>query len=286
MVVVAGYLTQDIVVRTQRDPMVTDFSPGMITLSVGGSGANVAAWLAWVGQESELVGVAGAEPAADALIDGFSRSGATCTVRRAGTSPIVASIVDSAGERHLVLDAGGPFSLVDFPAPITSPTWLHIPGFCVYRDDLRAQTVRLAEEIGTTARISADICSAHLVGVFGIDRMVRLLSGLDVEVLFLNEGEADAMGRHGALERLAPQVVVHRGASSSQFSFGGRWEETAAGIVPETTPVDPTGAGDAFAAGYIARAVHGSEPRVSVAYGPKIAQVAIRTPGGQPPGKR
>jgi sugar/nucleoside kinase (ribokinase family) len=121
------------------------------------------------------------------------------------------------------------------------------------------------------------------VTTFGVDRMAGLVSKLGVRVLFMNEGEADAIQRHRALEILAPQVVVHRGASSSRFYSDGQWEETSSGIVAEAAPVDPTGAGDAFAAGYIARAVHGGAPRASVEHGHEIAQIAIRMPGGQPP---
>ena len=76
-----------------------------------------------------------------------------------------------------------------------------------------------------------------------------------LDVLFLNEGEAVALGRRGQwrdaaahLAKHVPTVVVKRGRDGAGAIHQGMWFEHA-GFAIEA--VDPTGAGDAFNAGFL-----------------------------------
>ncbi|MET7402989.1 carbohydrate kinase family protein [Dactylosporangium sp. NPDC005572] len=282
-VVVAGYIAQDVIIQSESDPTREDFSRGRVTFAVGGSGANVAAWLAWTGAAVELVGVTGADAHADALIGDFEATGATATVARALRAPVVASVIDAGGDRHLVLDAGGPFNNVPFPLPHRRPAWLHIPGFLLYRDDLQQQTLALAANVRPTAPISVDLSSGYLIRTLGGSKILSLLSEVAPETVIMNEDEAEAMAKSCQPEQLAPRVVIHRGAKASRVYTAVGWFETSAGIRKDLRPLDATGAGDAFAAGYIAGIMRGMGEPAAIEFGHILAQIVITMPGGQPP---
>jgi 2-dehydro-3-deoxygluconokinase len=78
----------------------------------------------------------------------------------------------------------------------------------------------------------------------------------------------------------ASEVVVKLGADGAFVSTG---TETA--LVPTTAiaPVDTSGAGDAFDAGYLAARLAGQSPADAARFGHRLAGETIRHPGAIPP---
>ena len=94
------------------------------------------------------------------------------------------------------------------------------------------------------ARISVDLASARGIADFGPDRLLARLEELAPDVAFAGDGEVAALGR----EPPAGTLVVKHGARGVTVVEDGSREEHEARAVDV---VDPTGAGDALAAGFL-----------------------------------
>lgn len=86
----------------------------------------------------------------------------------------------------------------------------------------------------------------------------------DLDILFLSDDEAGVLWGRPARDlvrdlaaRGPRDVLLKRGARGAVAWLGGQWTEAPAYPV---TPVDPVGAGDAFAAGYLAGLLWEAEP--------------------------
>ena len=150
------------------------------------------------------------------------------------------------------------------PAWLEGCDHLHVSGYALLRDPVRFAAVRLvalARERG--AAVSIDLSSWSAIRDFGPDRFRGLVQELAPDIVFANLDEESAVGGPIA----GPAWILKRGAGG--VSFDG--DERPA--LPVEEVVDPTGAGDALAAGYI---VGGPEFALAAA-----AQ-CIQSPGSMP----
>jgi ribokinase len=118
--------------------------------------------------------------------------------------------------------------------------WLHVPGYSLVRSPLR-ETALAAASSGV--RISIDLSSTAAVEESGVEPFRRTLESLAPNVVFANEAEAELLG-----SLTAPTVVVKRGARGSVVRTAEGDEELPS---LDVEVVDTTGAGDAFAAGFL-----------------------------------
>ncbi len=88
-------------------------------------------------------------------------------------------------------------------------------------------------------RVSVDLSSTAALRAYGVDRFRALLARVAPDVVFGDEAEAELAG-----DLPGTELVVTRGPR------GVRVGGTLYPALP-TRPVDSTGAGDAFAAGYL-----------------------------------
>ena len=282
MIGVVGYLARDIVFRTDAESIHQDLTEGYITYVPGGSAVNVASWLAFLGSPSELIGMAGSDPVAESLIAELESFGVKVTLTRIGRTPVVVSTVLRSGERRLLVDNGGPFDNALFPQPQTSPEWVHIPGHVLMRQDLATQCIALLRDLPTDVRLSIDVCSESRLTNFGAGKFLDLLSSLRIHVAFMNKPEAAAFGDREVVGHMAPIVVVHNGPQPSQLCESGRWSDVADGIDTSLIVKDTTGAGDAFAAGFIFQYLQSEAAKGAVVAGHGVAQRAVKRIGGNP----
>ncbi len=240
-----GDLVLDVVVRARADIARGADTPAQVSLSAGGQGANVAAWLASLGASSRWVGKraddAQGRLAAQALADvGVELAG---PVEAAGNGVIV-SLVDQTGERSMFPDRG----VATLLEPVElRPAWfvcdhLHVSGYALLAEPVVRAAVRAIDlaRVGG-ARISVDLSSWSAIRDAGPDRFRGLVESLEPDVVFANEEEDEVFG--GRLPGVT--WILTRGVQGC--SFDG--DEREALEVPQV--VDTTGAGDALAAGWI-----------------------------------
>lgn len=115
------------------------------------------------------------------------------------------------------------------------------------------------------------------------DAGIEDLCGL-LDILFVNRVEAVALGKDAdwrrAAERLArrvPILVVKGGADGAGAVQGGRWEEHPGFCVDA---VDPTGAGDAFDAGFLFGYLAGWPRATCLTWGNACGAMTVRQAGG------
>jgi sugar/nucleoside kinase (ribokinase family) len=128
------------------------------------------------------------------------------------------------------------------PAWLAGCDHLHVSGYALMLEPVRGaalRSVELARAAG--ACVSVDLASWSAIRDSGVDPFRESVRRLEPDVVFANEDEVRVVGR----SLVQASWIVKRGARGC--SFDGDEREA----LPVEHPVDPTGAGDALAAGWI-----------------------------------
>ena len=244
LVCTLGDALLDVVVRLDG-PIAPDTDAyGTSRVGAGGQAANVAAWVSALGGRGRFVGKRARDApgriveeelqARDVELLGPVVDGSTGTV---------VSIATPDGQRSMLSDRGvspqlEPDELDD--AWFHECDWLHLPGYSLVRDPIAAAARRAAQ---SAVRVSVDASSTAAVEAFGADAFVERLRTFAPTTVFANEDEAALLG-----ELEVETLVVKRGERGCLVRRGSTVETHAA---PRVDAVDTTGAGDAFAAGFL-----------------------------------
>lgn len=276
MLVVIGDLVADLIVLGGAALERGTDNPAEVRLTRGGSAANVA-MAAAPQHPSRFIGRVGDDTLARALVGELEAAGVDVKVQREGRTGSIVVLVDAVGERTMITDRGAAADLgpID-PAWIAGADWVHLPlyGFASERSRA-AVTDAAARAAAEGARVSLDLSSVATLRDLGGEELRSILTELRPDVVFANEEEARAAAESG----IAPDgvYVVKRGADSVLVRAGGVTVEVPVQRVDDV--LDSTGAGDAFAAGYIVAALQGAGPHESARAGSVLAMSALRRPG-------
>ena len=257
---------------------------GHVTLDVvaGGRVPGGTAWygtraLAALGAAPRLLTSAGPDLPREAL------AGLDVEVVPSPATTVFANAYDAAGVRtQRVLSAAAPLEPARLPVEWRGPDVLFL--------------ATVLREVDVPAFAGA--AGARIVGlvVQGLVRDVRpggavaprrwepdpaALAAVDVAVL----SDDDARGQGDLVARLAaalPVVAFTHGVDGCDLFVGGR--ATRVGVYP-TREVDPTGAGDVFAAGLLLGLARGDDPVDAARLGAAAASVVVEARGGDALGR-
>ncbi|MFC5909930.1 carbohydrate kinase family protein [Streptacidiphilus monticola] len=287
LLVVGDVVTDVLACHAEPLAPATD-TAARISIRPGGSAANTAAWAARSGADVRLLARVGADSAEwhRAALAGVR---AQLRVDQEHPTAVVICLVDAEGERTMVTERGagallGPEDWDD--ALLAGVDRIHLSGYLLFSAPGR-ELARLLLARGLP--VSVDPASTGFLAELGPDVFLDLVAGADL--LLPNAAEARLLARAGdapaedaarLLSRRGPTVVVKLGADGAVVASGGELlARVPAAPVPRVT--DTTGAGDAFAGGYLAGLLHGAPPAAACASGCAQAAEAVHVLGGRPP---
>lgn len=276
--VVLGDLLLDVVAHADAGLRPGSDVEGTLRFRVGGSAANVARSFVRLGGAATLICAVGRDGWGRRLVELVRADGVTVRpIPVSGESGRLLALVGVDGERTFVTERGATDGI---RATDLRATWfrgvraIHVPAYGLIRDEPYAaarRAVELARDAAGDGSLlmSVDLASYGPLRDLGVAVAKRRVASLAPDLLFANRREAAALtGRRAhftPLLDLAPVVVVKEGASGCRALWrtageDGRLEVATTAIAAP----DTTGAGDAFAAGFL-RTLMASDVPVSAA---------------------
>lgn len=245
LVVTLGDLLLDVVVRLDEPLAPGADANAQTRTGPGGQAANVAAWVAALGEEARCVARRGDDAVGVRLAAEVTALGVDLVGPGAGRNGVVVSLVGPDGERTMASDRATATSLE--PDDL-EPEWfacdsLHISGYSLLAAPIDAAATRAAELARAHgARLSVDLSAWTRIRAHGAATFRERLETLAPDVVFGNVAEWDEVGAVGATR------VVKHGADGFEVIRGDTVERCQA---RDASVVDSTGAGDALAAGFL-----------------------------------
>lgn len=276
MIGAIGDLVEDIVVRLGGPVQEASDTDAVVLRRRGGSAANVAVAVAHCGHPARFIGQVGDDAHGRGLTDALEAEGVEVVAHRAGRTGTIVVLLDRAGERTMLTDRGACTAL-DHPEQgwLDGLSFLHVPAYSLVGEPLRRTAVTLIEwahEQGV--RVSIDVSSAAVIESIGAGALHALLAELRPSVLLCNELEAATLGAVDPLAIGAEAIVIKHGGAPAELLVPDRPSIE----VPALTlghVRDTTGAGDAFAAGFLVALANGASPHAATSYGHQSAARAI-----------
>lgn len=268
-VLVVGDVIDDVIVVPHGPIRPDTDTVSDIRQAPGGSAANTASWLGHLGVDVEFVGmVAEADVARHAAV--FAQYGVTARLQGHPTLPTGAIVILVEGDRRAMLTERGANDALDLSAvDVTGFDALHLTGYSLFfRDSAAGVTDLIARARAAGLEVCVDPGSAGFLRDYGVERFRAAIA--DATILVPNAEEADVLGTLDF-----PVVAVT--ADRSGVTVNGQHVEAVA-----TDIVDPTGAGDAFTAGFLAALLDGAEPAAAAAAGARLASTAVSAMGARP----
>jgi sugar/nucleoside kinase (ribokinase family) len=253
---VIGDLVEDVVVWLPTALSYGTDTPSKIVRIRGGSASNVAVFASAVNANntaryrSRLIAQVGNDLLGDQLVATLESSRVDPCVVRSGRTGSIVVLVSKDGERTMLTDRAAATKLENAPENwFSDVSILHVPAYSLFSEPLSTaarRCISIAHE--KNILVSVDASSASLIKTFGVARFRQLLVELNPKIFFCNTDEAEVLNIKA--EPLELEVVVIKaGAEPTTLIFQAQTSTIAVAPVGEIT--DSTGAGDAFAAGFL-----------------------------------
>lgn len=277
MIVVIGDLVADLIVLGGSSLERGTDNPAEVRLTRGGSAANVAVAAA-PRHPVRFIGRIGDDTIGRALVSELEAAGVDVRVQRGGRTGAIVVLVDAVGERTMITDRGASAELGSIETEwLDGAEWVHLPLYGFTAPESRtALTDAAATAARAGARVSLDLSSVATLRELGAEVLQRIIGTVSPAVVFANEDESRTAEELG-LDLGDAVSIVKRGGDAVFVTRDGERAEVPVERVDDV--LDSTGAGDAFAAGYIAAALAGAGPRESARAGSDLAMGALRRPG-------
>ena len=230
----------------------------IISTHGGGAAGNTASWLAVLGNDVTMVGRIGNDTAGSAITAEFDALGISYgdIVKEGLHTGVVVCLVDPSGERTMLADNGANAGLKvsDLPA-LDGVDAIYLSGYAPLAPLSREGVLEMVRTINSRG-IPIIFDPATVGGMQGVP-VAEILSWCALmDTVIMNEEEAiylsglsDCESALNFFVELTPRAIIKRGSAGAiGLERGGQIISVAAHT---SAVVDTTGAGDAFAAGFI-----------------------------------
>jgi sugar/nucleoside kinase (ribokinase family) len=281
----------DVVVALQAPINYGEDTPSKITTHGGGAAGNVASWIAHAGTAASIVARIGNDSAGAAITSEFEDLGVDYSSLRktSDATGVVVVVVDKKGERTMFPETGANSGLVVTDMPdLAGFDAAYVSGYALLNPRSRTGVLDMIAVI-KSAGLPIFYDTVTVGAMKEVDRAL-IQSWLPLmDYVLPNEEEAlyvaDASDIDSALTKLlelCPAVIIKRGPSGVIAQNRGGTRIDIAAI--KTVVADTTGAGDSFAAGFIATKISGGDLTASLKAGVTLAAKCVANIGARPQG--
>lgn len=290
-IVVVGDIMNDIVV-VPRGPILPDTdTEAQVRHRPGGSAANTAAWIGSLGASVDFAGCVG-DTDAEQHAELFRQGGVNPILQIEPGLPTGTIVILVRGEERTMLTERGA-NAAFAGATVTDEmiaraAVVHLSGYTIVKDygsGAARDIIRRAHALGVPVSVTPG--STGYLAKYGAQNFLDDIAGAHLVISTLAEGQLltdledpKKVGAH--LLGVAPIVVLTRGSRGAVL-----FQRDVPPIdVPAPTVaklVDPTGAGDALAAGFLAHWITSKDPEAALRSAVVVAARAVMLIGGRPP---
>ena len=233
------------------------------------------------GIPARFVGQIGDDRLGEQLVAELQSIGVDVRVNRSGTTGSIVVLVDETGERTMLPDRAAAIDLTTLPdSALSGVSWLHVPAYSLVVEPLGATSRAAIGEARTLgARVSIDASSTGPIVSFGVPHLLEMLALLQPDVFFANADEAELLGVGPGNPLVGAEVTVIKAGADpvTVVTASGATDKIA--VPPVEVVADTTGAGDAFAAGFITATMDGAGPLAAADAGCRRAASVLTQPG-------
>jgi len=262
-----------------------------LAVTPGGSAANAVLGATRLGLRTTYLGKIGSDKTAADYHDNFTAAGGDGSRFKRASLPNgrCLSLVTPDGQRTMRTHLGAAMTLGPdeiSPADFAGARHAHIEGYLMFNPALAAKVVASARTAGCT--LSVDLSSFEVVNVTRDWLLAQIKQGLDV--IFANEDEIRALfqDQTSSYDDLARKLASHGGIAAVKMGKDGAWiargrELHRIAPVKVASMVDTTGAGDAWAAGFLYGHLRGHSLPVAGAIGSLLGAETVQHLGATIP---
>ncbi len=280
-VLVVGDVIDDVIVVPHGPIRADTDTISDIRSSPGGSASNTASWLGHIGVEVEFVGMVGTADIPRHSAE-FESYGVVPKLQGHPTLPTGAIVILVEGETRAMLTERGANDSIDLSVvDVTGFAALHLTGYSLFTTPDAAPVTALIQRARAAGlEVCVDPGSAGFLLDYGVERFLTAIAGATILVPNLEEaqvltGLVGATECAAALGELFPVVAV-------TMDRAGAVVNGATVPAVKTTIVDPTGAGDAFTAGFLAEFLVSGDAAAAATAGTRLAAGAVASLGARP----
>lgn len=292
-----GKATQDVFLRSQEFDPKTEGKVAYTHLplgakidveeayfSTGGNATNVAVTLARQGLDAHFIWALGEDPASQSILKDMEAEGVHTELvdqRREYRASYSTILLSPDGERTVLNYHGSSMDKASFGQAlqkITKADWLYPSSL---RDfEFLGLVVQRAQSLG--AKIMLNPAGSELAQPEQLKAVLH-----NIEVLCLNKDEMQSLVGAGSLEELVKrgldfcQVVIVSDGPNGVCASDGK-TLIKAGMYEDVPVIDRTGAGDAFAAGFLSQWSQGSSLADAVVFGSANSTSVVSQIGAEP----
>jgi len=271
------------VIHLQREKLdaILPLLPDCV-VSAGGGAANVTRAASLLGSRASFAGCVGVDSLGARYANELEADGVEPLLSRSkAETGVYCALIRPDGGRTLLVSPGAALDLELAPPPrdlFRPGALLFLDGFLLRDRGYLVECVRGARAAGM--EVAIDLGGQSIVAA-NRDFLLEYLPG-NCDLLFANEDEFSALMDLPLREAVelsgdfGIELVVKRAERGALWAKG---DEVIDSPVREMRPVDETGAGDAFAAGFLFARDRGLPPERCLRLGNRIAEEVIGVPG-------
>ena len=288
-IVVFGDVIDDVVAVPVCEIRADTDTPASIRFRAGGSAANMASWLGVLGADVDFVGRVGASD--HARHSGLLRDAAVRPLLEADDLlPTGTIVVIVNGEHRNMLTERGANAVLDpdtvDDALLDGARAVHFTGYSLFGPRGSAGVTALiarARRLGV--EVSVDPGSSGFLEDFGPSAFLEAVAGATYLFPNIDEGRVltglvEPLEVAAALARSFQIVALTLGTDGVVVAQAGHEPVFSAAL--EANIIDPTGAGDAFAAGFLSTWIQTADAAAAAVAGTQAGATAVTVIGGRP----